>query len=183
MKTMNQKEQDQKPMRDSDPVKRPTHYTRGRIEVIEYLTDQGFARGFNRGNAIKYISRAGLKDPSKEVEDLEKAVVYLQFEIARVQAELEGRPFENPMRKAAPGPEKPGPELDPWSEGWDLGYSQGYRAAAAQIRLQLYRDLPLKGMVNAAAVRNQALTIAGREQETFPADAEAKTDEQTPAKA
>ena len=42
---------------------------------------------FCRGNAIKYIVRAGLKDPSKEVEDLEKAVFYLNREIENLKSE------------------------------------------------------------------------------------------------
>ena len=35
---------------------------------------------------MKYIVRAGLKDPAKEVEDLEKAVFYLNREIADLKA-------------------------------------------------------------------------------------------------
>lgn len=33
---------------------------------------------FCLGNAVKYISRAGKKDPSKESEDIEKAIWYLK---------------------------------------------------------------------------------------------------------
>jgi hypothetical protein len=40
---------------------------------------------FSLGNALKYISRAGLKDPSKVIEDLEKARWYLDHEIARLR--------------------------------------------------------------------------------------------------
>lgn len=40
---------------------------------------------FNRGNAVKYIARAGLKDPNKEIEDLEKAAFYIQDEIKRLR--------------------------------------------------------------------------------------------------
>ena len=40
---------------------------------------------FCRGNAVKYIVRAGLKDPSKEIEDLEKAVFYLNREIKELK--------------------------------------------------------------------------------------------------
>jgi hypothetical protein len=40
---------------------------------------------FCRGNAIKYITRAGHKDPNKEIEDLEKAVFYLNYEIKRLK--------------------------------------------------------------------------------------------------
>lgn len=41
---------------------------------------------FNKGNIIKYIIRAGKKDPSKEIEDLEKARNYIDFEINRLRS-------------------------------------------------------------------------------------------------
>lgn len=62
-----------------DPVNRPAHYTDGKIEVIDYIEDKKL--GFCLGNAIKYISRAGKKDPSKEVEDLNKAKWYIERRI------------------------------------------------------------------------------------------------------
>lgn len=55
----------------------PSHYTRGRIDVWDFIRDQSL--NFHRGNAIKYICRAGHKD--NEIEDLEKAIHYLQNEI------------------------------------------------------------------------------------------------------
>jgi hypothetical protein len=55
----------------------PPHYTRGRIDVWDFIRDQSL--GFHRGNAIKYICRAGYKQ--NEIEDLEKAIHYLQNEI------------------------------------------------------------------------------------------------------
>lgn len=71
-------------MPDHDAVNRPEHYTTGKIEVIDFIEDKGL--NFHRGNAVKYIVRAGLKDPSKEkeVEDLKKAVWYLNREIERL---------------------------------------------------------------------------------------------------
>ncbi len=42
---------------------------------------------FNRGNAVKYLMRAGLKDPAKEVEDLQKAAWYIQDEIKRIKGD------------------------------------------------------------------------------------------------
>lgn len=42
-----------------DPVNHPSHYTYGKIETIDYIEDKGL--GFNLGNAVKYISRAGHK--------------------------------------------------------------------------------------------------------------------------
>lgn len=63
-------------------INHPSHYTAYKgIEVID-LTEQ---MNFNRGNAVKYIARAGLKDPDKEVEDLEKAVWYIKREIQRLK--------------------------------------------------------------------------------------------------
>ena len=59
----------------NDAVEHPTHYTSGKIEVIDYIEDQKLP--YHLGNAIKYISRAGKKDPDKTVEDLQKAVWYI----------------------------------------------------------------------------------------------------------
>ena len=59
----------------NDPINHPSHYTSGKIEVIDFLEDQNFP--FHLANAVKYISRAGKKDPSKTVEDLRKAIWYL----------------------------------------------------------------------------------------------------------
>lgn len=64
---------------ETDPVNRPAHYTDGKIEVIDYIEDKKL--GFCLGNAIKYISRAGKKDPEKEVEDLNKAIWYIERRI------------------------------------------------------------------------------------------------------
>ena len=62
--------------RMNDNINHPSHYTDGNIEVIDYIEDKGF--GYHLGNAIKYISRAGKKDPLKETEDLRKAVWYIE---------------------------------------------------------------------------------------------------------
>ena len=66
----------------NDPVSHPTHYTQGKIELYKFINDKNL--NFNRGNAIKYIIRAGLKDPQKEIEDLQKAKQYIDFEIERI---------------------------------------------------------------------------------------------------
>ena len=67
----------------TDNVNHPSHYTDGKIEVINFIEDKGL--NFHRGNAVKYISRAGKKDSAKEIEDLEKAVWYLQREIEKLK--------------------------------------------------------------------------------------------------
>lgn len=74
----------------SDNVAHPKHYNQGSIEVIEYIEDQEL--GFRLGNVVKYISRAGRKDPAKVIEDLKKAQWYLQREIEIQVARKEGRP-------------------------------------------------------------------------------------------
>lgn len=66
-----------------DPVDMPAHYAGTRIEVIDYIEDKNL--GFCLGNAIKYISRAGRKDPNKEIEDLRKAVWYLNRRILELE--------------------------------------------------------------------------------------------------
>lgn len=63
----------------SDNVKNPSHYNRGKIEVWEFIEDQGL--DYHTGNAVKYIARAGFKDPLKEVEDLQKAIAFLERKI------------------------------------------------------------------------------------------------------
>lgn len=63
----------------NDPVNHPSHYTDGKIEVIDFIEDKKL--GFNLGNAVKYISRAGKKDVTKELEDLQKASRYLHRHI------------------------------------------------------------------------------------------------------
>ena len=70
-----------------DAVSHPSHYTDGRIEVIDFIQDKKL--DFCRGNVVKYISRAGKKGGSKakELEDLKKARQYCDFAIRQ----LEGR--------------------------------------------------------------------------------------------
>jgi len=75
-------------------VAHPDHYQMGGIEVIDAIEAWGFGEGFNKGNAIKYIARAGRKDPLKEVEDLKKARQYIDFEIARLEGQGDGNDAE-----------------------------------------------------------------------------------------
>lgn len=69
----------------NDPVNHPSHYTDGKIEVIDFILDKKL--NFTRGNAVKYISRAGKKNPEKEIEDLQKAAWYINKEIQRLQGD------------------------------------------------------------------------------------------------
>lgn len=57
-------------------VNHPSHYNIGDIEVIDAI--ESWNLGFHAGNAVKYIARAGHKDPDKRDEDIRKAIWYLQ---------------------------------------------------------------------------------------------------------
>lgn len=61
-----------------DPVNHPSHYTQGDIECIDAIrastTDEAFI-GYLKGNCIKYLWRAGLKNDA--IEDIRKAEWYL----------------------------------------------------------------------------------------------------------
>ena len=71
-----------------DPVNTPSHYTRdGGIECIDALESALTAEqasGFRRGNAMKYVWRAGRKGSA--LEDLRKAEWYLKREISTLEA-------------------------------------------------------------------------------------------------
>ena len=77
---------------ENDIVNHPSHYTDGKIEVIDFIEDKGL--NFHRGNAVKYIARAGKKNPEKEVEDLKKALWYIDREIKRLGGLYEQRKSE-----------------------------------------------------------------------------------------
>ena len=69
-----------------EQVNHPSHYggednTYEAIKVIE-----NWNLGFCLGNVVKYISRAGKKDSGKTLEDLRKALWYLQREISNLEA-------------------------------------------------------------------------------------------------
>ena len=57
----------------------PSHYTRGSIEVWDFIRDQGL--NYHLGNAIKYICRAGYKSTATKTSDLKKAIHYLENEL------------------------------------------------------------------------------------------------------
>lgn len=70
-----------------EAVNHPQHYggdtTYETIKVIE-----AWDLGFNDGNCVKYISRAGKKNPDKELEDLEKALWYLNRHVENKRKSL-----------------------------------------------------------------------------------------------
>lgn len=75
----------------TESVNHPAHYggADDPYEAIKVI--EAWRLDFHLGNAVKYIARAGKKDPAKEREDLEKARWYLDRRIAALGAE-ETRP-------------------------------------------------------------------------------------------
>ena len=67
-----------------ESINHPGHYggdnTYEAIKVIE-----AWNLDFSLGNTIKYISRAGKKDKAKEIEDLKKALWYLDRKIKTLE--------------------------------------------------------------------------------------------------
>jgi hypothetical protein len=73
----------------SDPVNHPRHYT-SHPSGVECITVTRHM-GFNLGNAVKYIWRADLK--ADAIQDLEKAVWYLQDEITKRKRAADNKPI------------------------------------------------------------------------------------------
>ena len=61
-----------------DPIKRPSHYARYKIEPIDFIMENGL--DFATGNIIKYVCRQQHKNG---LEDLKKAAEYLRRLIER----------------------------------------------------------------------------------------------------
>lgn len=66
-----------------DKVNHPRHYTNhpSGIECIEITQHHDFCVG----NAIKYLWRAGIKDTTTEIEDLRKAIWYIERKIQLIE--------------------------------------------------------------------------------------------------
>ena len=65
----------------------PAHYTRGAIEVWDFIRDQQL--NYHLGNAIKYICRAGYKSSETKAQDLKKAIHYLENELKHTTLQVE----------------------------------------------------------------------------------------------
>ena len=66
-----------------DVVNHPAHYKTGGIETIDFIEAKQLT--YNLGNVVKYITRAGVKNKTTHIEDLEKAAWYLNREIANLK--------------------------------------------------------------------------------------------------
>ena len=65
-------------------VEHPPYY-QGKIEVIDFI--DAWDLNFYLGNVVKYICRAGRKNPEKIAEDLRKAEFYLHRYIEKIENE------------------------------------------------------------------------------------------------
>ena len=59
----------------TEKINHPAHYLANGVEVIDFI--ESHKLGFSDGNAVKYLVRAGKKNPDTEIEDLEKALWYI----------------------------------------------------------------------------------------------------------
>lgn len=73
-------------LKPAEHVVHPAHYNSGKIEVWDFIVDQGLT--YCLGDAVKYITRCGKKDPEKSIQDLEKSKQYIDREIRRIKEEL-----------------------------------------------------------------------------------------------
>lgn len=66
-------------------IDHPAHYggADDPYEAIKVI--EAWKRGFNDGNALKYIKRAGKKESSTRLVDIEKAIWYLQRESRNIR--------------------------------------------------------------------------------------------------
>ena len=66
-----------------DSVNNPEHYTKGKTQVWDFIVEQELP--YLLGNVVKYVCRAGKKSQATHIEDLDKAVAYLNREIKRLK--------------------------------------------------------------------------------------------------
>jgi hypothetical protein len=71
--------------KNKEQVDHPEHYggENNPYEAIKVI--DAWDLGFSLGNTVKYISRAGKKDHTKEIEDLKKALFYLEHHIKTLE--------------------------------------------------------------------------------------------------
>ena len=133
-------------------MNRPAHYNADSpYEPLKVIRAWGL--GFELGNVLKYLARAGKKPGVTRLEDLQKAATYLALEIEKEEASGSKMPLVNPVpKKLAPYAEghiagyakKPSSSC-PYDNGtestreWNLGYLNGLSTRADMIEKGLYR--------------------------------------------
>jgi hypothetical protein len=74
-------------MENKEMVNHPNHYggKDNPYEVVKIAEGTGLDKDAYLFNVLKYIVRSGKKDPSKEIEDLKKALFYLDRKIKNLE--------------------------------------------------------------------------------------------------
>lgn len=69
---------------NNDCINHPQYYNKGKIEAWDFIEDQKL--DFFLGNAIKYVTRAGKKSSDTYIQDLRKAIQYLEKKISIIES-------------------------------------------------------------------------------------------------
>ena len=71
---------------EKEMVNHPDHYQFGENNIYEAIkVIEAWDLDFHLGNTVKYISRAGKKETDKELQDLKKALWYLERKIQSLE--------------------------------------------------------------------------------------------------
>lgn len=108
-----------------DMVNAPAHYRPGVYEVIKIAEYYGLDKDSYLFNVLKYILRAGVKDPDAELQDFKKAAWYLDRKIGRLDGSIASPNFEREKSSEIT-------ELPP-----ETGFTQ---AELNRIKLSLFRS-------------------------------------------
>ena len=72
---------------EKEMVNHPDHYQFGENNIYEAIkVIEAWGLDFHLGNTVKYISRAGKKGTDKELQDLKKALWYLERKIQNLES-------------------------------------------------------------------------------------------------
>jgi hypothetical protein len=73
-------------MKDNKTANHPDYYggEDNPYEVLKVCEAWGLDKDAYLFNVVKYVARAGKKNPDKEIEDLYKAINYLNFKIKKL---------------------------------------------------------------------------------------------------
>ena len=69
--------------KQSDVIKNPKHYEQYEFEPVSFIMKNELS--FWMGNVIKYIMRAGTKENTDEIQDLKKAIRYIEMRINQLE--------------------------------------------------------------------------------------------------
>lgn len=131
----------------TDMVNNPPHYTShpSGIEAIQVTRHMNF----NLGNAVKYLWRAGLKDKEKTIEDLKKAIFYINDEISRLSPLSEKGYFE---------------PIDYFAEGEQEGQRLEQERIIALLQQDICPDWTVDCCDGACSAYNDAINLIKGEQ-------------------